>query len=225
MSGKLERAVKLFREGRPIFIYDFDGREEEVDVVIHAKSVTPDVINWMRRFAGGLICFVTSIDVGRALGIDLMTEYLRASKLSALVKRPRYGDEPAFSIWVNHVDVKTGIRDSDRALTIRKLADVVDLVHSGRHEDARRELHESFYSPGHVPILLGRPGRRFGHTELSLLISRLAGTSHAIVICEVLGDGTDVMRREEAERYAETLGTVVVDGITILSEARRRGVI
>ncbi len=209
----IEIAVEKLRNGEPVLIFDFEDRECEVDIVFRASMMTPEKIRLMRKIAGGLICFVTTYDIGRKLGLELHTRLLAGlDGLSRLVKKPRYGDEPAFSIWVNHVNVKTGIRDIDRALTIRELSKIVKLVMNDQIDIAREEFYTKFYAPGHVPILLGRVGSRWGHTELSLILSHIAGIEPALVICEVLNDSTDVPSLEECKKIAEKLSTVLISG-------------
>ncbi len=221
----IERALELLRQGRIIFIHDSDSREDEVDAVIRADYVTPSVITWMRKNAGGLICFVTEDSVGRQLGLDFMSNALRKLGLNGLIKRPGYGDDPAFSIYVNHVKTVTGIRDRDRALTITRLASIVKMVSEGQVMEARRAFYEEFYAPGHVPILLGRVGRRFGHTELSLVLSKMAGIPPALVIVEVLSDDGGALSKDAVSKVASELGTVLLDGDEIINEAKKRGII
>ncbi len=188
--------------------------------------MTPSVITWMRKNAGGLICFVTEDSVGKQLGLNFMSDVLRNAGFDGLIKRPGYGDDPAFSIYVNHVKTKTGgIRDIDRALTITRLADVVRMIKEGRNAEAQKIFYGEFYAPGHVPILLGRVGRRFGHTELSLLLSRMAGILPALVIVEMLSDDGEALNKDAVSRIADELGTVVISGGEIIREAERQGII
>ncbi|GAB6946346.1 3,4-dihydroxy-2-butanone-4-phosphate synthase [Vulcanisaeta sp. JCM 16161] len=221
----IEKALELLRRGKIIFIHDSDERENEVDAVIRADYVTPSVITWMRKNAGGLICFVTEDSIGRQLGLDFMSDVLRKVGFNGLVKRPGYGDDPAFSIYVNHVKTATGIRDRDRALTITRLADVVKMIGEGRVMEARKVFYEEFYAPGHVPILLGRIGRRFGHTELSLMLSRMAGVPPALVIVEMLSDDGGALSKDIVGKIANELGTALISGSEIISEAKRQGII
>ncbi len=214
----LKVGIEKLINGEPVLIYDFDDREGEVDIAFRACKIDPEKIRLMRKIAGGLICFVTSYAVGSKLGLDLQTRILtKLDGIGRLAKRPRYGDEPAFSIWVNHVDVSTGIRDVDRALTIRELANVVKLVQNGDIEQARNKFYTEFYSPGHVPILLGRVGERWGHTELSLILSKLANIEEALVICEILNDSIQVPTFEECVKIAKDLNTVIIRGIDIVN--------
>ncbi|OYT26679.1 MAG: 3,4-dihydroxy-2-butanone 4-phosphate synthase [Thermoprotei archaeon ex4572_64] len=214
--SSIEVGIECLRRGRPIFIYDFDEREKEIDVVVRADYVTPELIRWIRKNAGGLICFVTSEDVGKKLGIDFMTNYLKMSNLELLLKKPSYGDDPAFSIYVNHVNTRTGIRDKDRALTISRLAHVVKLAVNGNMSEAREVFRREFYTPGHVPILLGRVGKRFGHTELSLILAELAKIPPALVITEMLSDDGEALSKEDILKISQEMNTVVITGDEIL---------
>jgi len=221
----IEKALELLRQGKIIFIHDSDNREDEVDAVIRADYVTPSIITWMRREAGGLICFVTEDTIGRQLGLNFMSELLRNVGFDGLIKRPGYGDDPAFSIYVNHIKTKTGIRDKDRALTITRLANVVKMMNEGKINEAKETFYREFYAPGHVPILLGRIGRRFGHTELSLMLAKMAGIQPSLVIVEMLSDTGEAMSRREIEEVAMGLNTVVVEGEDIVKRATAMGII
>ena len=202
---ELVDALKRFAGGGVVMIFDSEDREGEVDLAIRADAVTPDTIAFFRKFAGGLICFATKEEVVRGLGLSFETELLRRVGLGELVKAPSYGDEPAFVTYLNHVSVRTGIRDVDRARTIRELAEVVKLYYVDAGA-ARRKLYSEFYAPGHVPVLGARIGRRLGHTELAVMLSEAAGAPPAVVIVEVLGDSREAVSLDEARELARFLG-------------------
>ncbi len=219
MDG-LERAIKAFRSCTPVLIYDSSSREDEVDYVLHASCIDAERVYEMRTIAGGLICFAMPIGVGRALGIDLAKNIV-VPELRSLAKRPRYGDEPAFSIWVNHVDVRTGIRDSDRALTISRLYTVVETFFTKGAEQAREMFWREFYIPGHVPILLGRSIRvRKGHTELSLYLAVLANMIPATVLVEMLDRG-NALSLDKARRISEEFGYPIITCEDIVAEVEK----
>ncbi|MGC9117797.1 MAG: 3,4-dihydroxy-2-butanone-4-phosphate synthase [Thermoproteus sp.] len=204
----LEKAIEALRTGRPVLIYDGDYREAEADFVVRADAVTPGLVRWLRQNAGGLLCFVTTEEIGRALGLEFLSEYYRKMGLSVL---PRYGDEPAFMGYVNHKKTKTGVRDSDKALTIRELARVVEMALSDP-DRAKKTFVDEFYGPGHVPVLGARIGRRWGHTELSAILAKAAGLPPALAIIEVLGPSVDAMPYEEVEELAKSLGVPLLRG-------------
>lgn len=215
-----ERVREELISGRPILLYDLEGREEETDMVFYANSIDYRSIYLMRREAGGLICYVTSSDVAKVLGIpyttDLLSRIPHLQKLSS--KRLRYGDVSPFTIYVNHINVRTGISDRDRALTITMLDKVVEYIYNGQIEKGKEIFYNEFVSPGHVPILVGRDIReRHGHTELSLLIAKKTGLRPSVVIVEMLDEG-DSLSKEKAIKYAREKGYIFIEGSNLLRE-------
>ncbi len=190
--------------GKPILIYDLHGREEEVDMVFYAGSITYRSIRKLRMEAGGQICYVMPLQYAKKLELPYIVDLLGSyTSLRPLIsKKPRYGDFPPYSISVNHISVKTGISDIDREKTIRVLHSVVELIHNGQSDEARAKFYSEFFSPGHVPILLGRDLReRKGHTELSLAVSRVVNLVPSMVIAEMLDEGTS-LSIDKARKYA-----------------------
>ena len=221
----LKEALEALRAGRPVLIHDDYSREDEVDYVIHASTVTPERVYEMRTLAGGLICYAMPLAAGRVLGLRYAYEiYSLIPELAPLAGRTLgYGDKPAFSVWVNSLKVKTGIRDNDRATTIRELDRVAGLIYSGRPREAHEEFLRGFTVPGHVPILLGRRLReRRGHTELSLHLAMLAGMTPSTVIVEMLDKG-EALSVEKARELSRRLGYPLVEGSEIIEEVERLG--
>ncbi len=58
----IPEAVEDFRAGRMLVIVDDEDRENEGDLAIAAEMATPEIINFMAKFARGLICL--SLDPG-----------------------------------------------------------------------------------------------------------------------------------------------------------------
>jgi 3,4-dihydroxy 2-butanone 4-phosphate synthase len=223
--GELQRAIEAFRRGVPVLIHDDYSREDEVDYVVHASKVTVDTVYEMRTLAGGLICYAMPLEAGRRLGLEFMADILsRHPTLHELASKTlSYGDRPAFSVWVNSLKARTGIRDRDRAITIRELDRVTSLVIEGKVEEARRKFYGEFMAPGHVPILLGRRlSERRGHTELSLHLAMLAGMTPSTVIVEMLGRG-EALSVSEAKAISERYGYPLLEGSIIISEVERIG--
>ena len=224
-SGVRE-AVEALRSGLPIMVFDSEAREAEVDLIYHASSVTWEEIYDLRMNAGGLICFATHGRIAKALGLPWGDElYSKHPVLRPLAQRRLgYGDRTAFTVWVNHKDVATGIRDEDRARTVRRLADVARLVWEDKVEEARRIFKEEFVAPGHVPILASRGLKeRRGHTELAVSIAVLAGTTPALVIAEMLDRGSQ-LSLEKARDLARRRGIPLVSGDEVLAACREREV-
>ena len=214
MSRAVDKALEALRDGRPIMIYDSGGREGEVDLVYPAWSVTWREVKDLRLTAGGLICYASLYSILRILGIRWASEIIsNVPELRPLAsRRPGYGDPPAFTIWVNHVSVRTGISDEDRAKTIRALDRVVELAFRGDVDGAVRMFREEFMAPGHVPVLASRGlERRRGHTELAVSLALIAGLRPSVVLAEMLGDRWS-LGLGEAKRLAEKRGIPLVTG-------------
>ena len=55
-KAQIEQAIEEFRKGKFVIIADDEDRENEGDLCMAAESVTPEAINFMAKFARGLIC-------------------------------------------------------------------------------------------------------------------------------------------------------------------------
>ena len=221
--SQVREVVEALHSGLPVLVFDDHSREAEVDLVYPAWSVGPEEIYDLRVNAGGLICYATDSKVTLSLGIpwgdELLASYNSELKLLAS-RRPTYGDRPAFTIWVNHVSVRTGISDVDRSITVRNLDEVVRLYYEGMVEEARRKFYSEFQAPGHVPILAARSlEERRGHTELSIALTRIAGLRPSIVFAEVLVKGRSASL-DEAMEMAKRRRIPLVTGSDILRWCR-----
>ncbi len=213
--------------GEPVLVFDSLSREAETDMVFYAGVVDYKKIAFLRREAGGLICYVSGRVFRERLGLSFLNETLNHHPVYRYLvsRKPRYGDPPAFNIWVNHVDTHTGISDYDKATTIRRLHDVAELVYKGFDEDAIDVFTREFYAPGHVPVLTSRGiGVRKGHTELVTALALLTGLTPSMVIAEMLSEGSS-LPRGEAIRYARRHGLHYINGFDIVVEAEKRGLV
>ena len=130
----VEEAVEDIRQGRMIILVDDEDRENEGDITIAAEHVTPEAINFMAKYARGLICLPLGPSLVDKLDLPLMTQ--RSGS--------KFGTSFTVSIEARN-GVTTGISAADRARTI--LAAVADDV---RPED--------LVTPGHVFPLRAQPG-------------------------------------------------------------------
>ncbi len=211
MDLRMEAVRSSLLHGNPIIVYDFDGREEEADMVFYAGSITWKSIHTLRKEAGGLICYVIGQEEAERIGVDFMVNtLLQDTKYSKLVKKPVYGDYPSFSLWVNSVHVRTGINDHDRALTIAELHRTIN------GESPHENFRENFYSPGHVPILISRGlENRKGHTELVTALADHLGLPRSMVIAEML-DSEKSLSKAKAMEYARINNYIFLEGKDIL---------
>lgn len=225
---RIEEAISDIRRGRIVLIYDGDGREEETDLVVAAQHATPGHIRTMRKDGGGLICAAMHPAIAEKLGLPFLVDLWRHSQarypvLSDLEPNDiPYDEKSAFSITINHRRTFTGITDKDRGLTIRELARIGTNALNGHDPE---EFGRNFRSPGHVVLLKAADGllaKRRGHTELSTALVDLAGLTPIAVICEMLGDDGDSLRRADAEAYAKRHGLSFLEGREIIEEFNGR---
>lgn len=217
----VEDALRFLRDGKFILIHDSESRENEVDMVKAAQYINPQDISTMRNDAGGLICLAISDEIASKLNLIFMHDLLHlASKNNPslskmIISIAPYGDQPSFSITINHVDTFTGITDIDRALTITKMSEICsDIDNFGKYEFSKK-----FRSPGHVPILIAAKEllkERSGHTELSIQLMRLANLIPTVVICEMLDSDTGgALTIEKASEYSARYKIPLVESLQI----------
>jgi 3,4-dihydroxy 2-butanone 4-phosphate synthase len=230
MKDSVSRALDALRDGRPVLVYDADGREEETDVAIASQFVTPDLVRFLRKEAGGLICTTVPAEARDRLGLPYLSELFgeaaaRHPVLARTLATSAAYDPIAspFSITVNHRDTRTGITDRDRAKTIAGFAALVR--EALRHENGwgMEALGREFRSPGHVSLLNAADGllsKRRGHTELSTALVTMAGLIPSATICEMMGDDGRALTKEDAKEYAEARNLVFLEGQDVIEAWR-----
>src|SRR5688572_32684224 len=67
--GTVEQAIEDIKAGKMIIVADDEDRENEGDLICAAQLVTPELINFMIRKAGGWICLALTGE--RADQLDL----------------------------------------------------------------------------------------------------------------------------------------------------------
>jgi len=198
--ASIEDIIEDAREGRPYILVDAEDRENEGDVIIPAQFATPEKINFMARFARGLICLAIPADKARQLRLPPMTSDNQA------------GHGTAFTVSIEAREgVTTGISAHDRAHTISVAIDPT-------------KGPDDIVSPGHVFPLAAKDGGvlvRAGHTEAAVDISRLAGLQPAGVICEIMNDDGSMARLPELVAFAQLHG-MKIGTIADLIAYRRR---
>jgi len=189
--GTIEQALADIRAGKFIVVADDEDRENEGDLVCAASLVTPDMVNFMIRKAGGMICLALPGERVEQLQLPLMSEEnseaMRTAFTVTVDAAPRFG-------------VTTGISAADRAKTIQVAVDPASVP-----SDLRR--------PGHINPLRARDGgvlARVGHTEAAVDFARLAGLYPAGVICEILNEDGTMARRPNLEAFAAEHGLTFV---------------
>jgi len=178
----IESAINEIRNGQPVIIIDDADRENEGDIVMASELITPDAVNFMAKYARGLICVSLSEEQAEKLSLNLMEK-----KNTGL-------HETNFTISVDKKnDTTTGISAFDRSKTIRALVD-------------ENSKGEDFARPGHIFPIIGKEGgvlRRAGHTEASMDLAEMAGLKPSGVICEIMAEDGDMLRGKELETFAK----------------------
>ena len=225
----VDEAMKAFREGRFVFVYDADGREEETDFFLPAQTTTGAHVRQMRQEGGGLIFLMVGNGVATKIGLPFMADLLMeaAAKyevLQAFVPDDiPYDTKSSFSVTINHRATFTGITDKDRALTISEFGKLaVEAEHMGS-EEAISLYGRNFRAPGHIPICVAseQPLKtRFGHTELSVALLLMTGLPPVAVGCEMMAEDGGSLSREDARAYAESQGAPFLEGKQIIERWR-----
>ena len=177
-----QEIVAELRAGRMVILVDEEDRENEGDLVLAADFVTPESINFMARYARGLICLTLTEERCDQLDIGMMTSRNGTS----------FGTN--FTVSIEAAEgVTTGISAADRARTVQvavaKGAGPMDIV-----------------QPGHIfPLKAVKGGvlMRAGHTEAGCDLTGMAGLTPASVICEIMNDDGTMARLPDLLEFAK----------------------
>ncbi|MGY8819105.1 MAG: bifunctional 3,4-dihydroxy-2-butanone-4-phosphate synthase/GTP cyclohydrolase II [Pseudomonadales bacterium] len=180
-----EELIEDIRAGKMVILMDDEDRENEGDIIVASECVTAEHINFMARFARGLIC------------MPMTRERCETLQLPLMAPRNGSGFGTKFTVSIEAAEgVTTGISAADRARTVQAAV-------------ARGAKAEDIVSPGHIFPLMAQPGgvlARAGHTEAACDLARMAGFEASGVICEIMNDDGTMARRPELELFAEQHG-------------------
>lgn len=173
--------IAEIKAGRMVVLVDEEDRENEGDLVLAAEHVTPESINFMAKFARGLVCLTLTEERCRQLALPLM------------VRDNRLALGTNFTLAIEAAEgVTTGISAHDRARTVQ-----VAVAKDAKPSD--------IVQPGHVFPIMAQPGGvlvRAGHTEAGCDLAALAGLTPAAVICEILKDDGTMARLPDLIEFA-----------------------
>jgi 3,4-dihydroxy 2-butanone 4-phosphate synthase / GTP cyclohydrolase II len=198
----IERAIAEIKSGKPVIVVDDEDRENEGDLIFAAELATPELVAFMVRYTSGYIC--VPLTEGDADRLDLPPMYH--------TNQDRRGT--AYAVTVDAREgITTGISASDRAHTIRSLADP-----GSKSSD--------FARPGHVVPLRAKDGgvlRRPGHTEAAVDLAVLAGLHPAGVLCEVVSekDPAGMARTDELRVFADEHDLALISIADLIAYRRR----
>ena len=177
--------VAEMKAGRMVILVDEEDRENEGDLVMAAEHVTAEAINYMTKFARGLVCLTLTEERCKKLGLVQMARNNKA----------QYGT--AFTVSIEAAEgVTTGISAGDRARTIQVAV-------------AKSSTADDIVQPGHIFPITAREGGvlvRAGHTEAGCDLARMAGLEPAAAICEIMNDDGTMARLPELMEFAKEHG-------------------
>jgi len=198
----IERAIADLAQGKAVVVVDDEDRENEGDLIFAAQMATPELVSFMVRYTSGYIC--VPLTEGECDRLDLPPmHHTNADSFRT-----------AFTVTVDAKEgITTGISATDRARTIRLLADPA----AGPYD---------FTRPGHVLPLRAREGgvlRRPGHTEAAVDLARLAGLAPAGALCEIVSqkDDGDMARGDELAVFAADHDLTLITIADLIAYRRR----
>ena len=177
----IDEALEDFREGKFVIVVDDEDRESEGDLIIAAEKITAEKVNFMLKYARGVLC--APITMSRSEELDLPHQ---VADNTSMLGTP-------FTVTIDKLEgCTTGVSAHDRAATIRALADP-----SSRPE--------TFGRPGHInPLYAQDMGvlRRSGHTEAAIDLCKLAGLYPAGALMEIMNDDGTMARLPDLIKFA-----------------------
>lgn len=181
----IEEIIEDIRQGKMVVMMDDEDRENEGDIIMAASKITPWHINFMARFARGIVCLPLPATRCKQLGLALMVP----GNISHFMANFTVSIEASSG-------VTTGVSAHDRAHTV-----LTAIKPDAKPKDISQ--------PGHVfPIMAQEGGvlTRKGHTEASVDLTTLAGLTPGAVICEVLNEDGTMARRPQLEVFVKEHG-------------------
>ena len=179
--NSIEEIVSDLKAGKIVVMLDSEDRENEGDVICAAEFATTENVNFMAKYARGLIC----------MPMDEM--YVDKLNLPQMCITNTDNHCTAFTVSVDHVDTTTGISAYERGITARKFVE-----DNAKPEDFRR--------PGHMfPLKAVKGGviERAGHTETTVDLCKLAGLKPCGLCCEIMKDDGTMARKEDLLAFAK----------------------
>ena len=178
----IEEAVKDFKQGNFVIVVDDEDRENEGDLIIAAEKITPEKVNFMLKHARGVLC--APITMSRCKELDLPHQVIDNTSVLGT----------PFTVTIDKLEgCSTGVSATDRAATIKALADM-------------NSTPATFGRPGHInPLYAQENGvlRRAGHTEAAIDLARLAGLYPTGALMEIMNEDGTMARMPDLMKFAK----------------------
>ena len=182
--NSIEEIAADLAAGKPVVMLDNEDRENEGDVICAAEFATTENVNFMAKWARGLICMPMDASYADKLILPQMC-ITNTDNLCTV-----------FSVLVDHVDTTTGISAEERGYTARKFVD-----ENAKPDDFRR--------PGHMFPLQAVAGgvmERNGHTEATVDLMKGSGLKPCGLCCEIMKDDGTMARKDDLVEFAKVHG-------------------
>lgn len=189
MISEIEEALEDIKSGKIVIVVDDEDRENEGDMIIAAEKATCDDINFITKFARGLLCVSMPEERMDKLRIPMMTQNNTAPY------------QTAFGVSIDACEgITTGISTHDRARTVNLLA-------------SEKSVPSDFVMPGHIFPLKAKSGgvlRRAGHTEAVVDLMKISGLNPVGVLCEILAEDGTMARMPQLEIISRELELKII---------------
>lgn len=186
---RVEKGLDALSKGSGVLVADDENRENEVDLIFPAHSLTCAQMALLIRECSGIVCLCLPHDKVAALGLPPMT----ADNSSPF--------QTAFTVSIEAVSgVTTGVSAKDRVTTVQAAI-------------APDAGPSSLNSSGHVFPLRAKPGgvlERTGHTEATVDLMTLAGLPPYGVLCELTNEDGTMARLAQAVSFGQVHGFPVL---------------
>jgi len=185
MFDKVQEALDAFKLGQPIILVDDEDRENEGDIVFPAALASQEKINFCAKYARGLVCIAMHQSIAKQIGIAPVNS--------------NHAD-PFHTAFYDSIDaipalgITTGISAKERAITARQVVNP-----TAKPTD--------FIKPGHLFPVVAKEGGllvRKGHTEAAVDLCLLTDVAPAAIICEIMDEAGDMLRRNGLVDFAKT---------------------
>lgn len=195
----VEEVLDDLKQGKIVIVVDDEGRENEGDLICAAEMATTENINFMAKYAKGLIC------------MPMDNLYAKHLDLNQMVIDNSDNHQTAFTVSIDHIDTTTGISAKERSITAIKCSNL-----NSKPSDFRR--------PGHMfPLISKDYGvlERNGHTEATVDLLKLANLKPCGICCEIMDDNGLMMDREKLLGFA-TKWDLKIIAINQIEEYRKK---
>ena len=186
MFNTIEEALLAFKNGDPILVVDDESRENEGDIIFPADAATQEKLNLCATEARGLVCIAMDPKVAKKLNLSPVAsnhlDPFHTAFYDSIDASPAFG-------------ITTGISAKERSITALRIA----------NPDSKPT---DFIKPGHLfPVVAKINGVlvRQGHTEAAVDLCKLTGHEPAAIICEVMDEQGNMMRRDGLFEFANKL--------------------